>query len=243
VYVSTITLLFEVNCKATYFDYRSFTLRPVFSIVSQAHSILWHSWQNRPEDDKSIVETFSLIITLINKVIVLMYTFWHSITLQAHHDVSIQSCSQAKCIYLYMNLRTKDQRCCANIYFNQRCLKHSVIPKYEIWCIPWMYTRWDPKVCIASCDTIEKNCHEDDWSIVETYSLIITLSNKVFILYYVTSISWCFHSKNSVVSLGPCSLFPYSAGLRTYQHNCKDTRISHNGYEKQWNKDIFFNII
>ena len=26
--------------------------------------------------------------------------------------------SQAKCIYLYKNLRAKVQRCCANIYFN-----------------------------------------------------------------------------------------------------------------------------
>jgi len=32
------------------------------------HSILWHIWQKRPEDDKSIVETRSLIITLSNKV-------------------------------------------------------------------------------------------------------------------------------------------------------------------------------
>jgi len=32
------------------------------------HNILWLNWQNRPEDDKSIVETCSLIITLSNKV-------------------------------------------------------------------------------------------------------------------------------------------------------------------------------
>jgi len=38
--------------------------------------------------------------------------------------------SQAKCIYLYKNLRIKIQRCCANIYFNQPCLKQGVIPKY-----------------------------------------------------------------------------------------------------------------
>ena len=30
--------------------------------------------------------------------------------------------SQAKCIYLYQNLRTKVQRCCSNIYFNQQYL-------------------------------------------------------------------------------------------------------------------------
>jgi len=37
--------------------------------------------------------------------------------------------TQAKCIYLYKNLRTQVQRCCANIYFNQKCLKQGVIPK------------------------------------------------------------------------------------------------------------------
>jgi len=37
--------------------------------------------------------------------------------------------SQAKCIYLFKNLRTKVQRCCANIYFNWQCLKQGVIPK------------------------------------------------------------------------------------------------------------------
>ena len=42
----------------------------------------------------------------------------------------------------------------------------------------------DPKVCIASCDTIDKNRPEDDKSIVETCSLIITLSNKVVVLTY-----------------------------------------------------------
>ena len=31
--------------------------------------------------------------------------------------------SQAKCIYVYKNLRTKVHKCCANIYFNQQCLK------------------------------------------------------------------------------------------------------------------------
>jgi len=38
--------------------------------------------------------------------------------------------SQAKRIYLYTNLRAKVQRCCANVYFNQQCLKLGVIPKY-----------------------------------------------------------------------------------------------------------------
>ena len=38
--------------------------------------------------------------------------------------------SQAKCIHLYKNLRTKVQRCCANIFFNRQCLKQGVIPKY-----------------------------------------------------------------------------------------------------------------
>ena len=40
--------------------------------------------------------------------------------------------SQAKCIYLYENLRTKVQRCCANIYINQQRLKQGVIPKYAL---------------------------------------------------------------------------------------------------------------
>ena len=46
------------------------------------HSILWHNWQNRPEDDYSIVETYSLIITLSNKVIVLTYTIWYCILVE-----------------------------------------------------------------------------------------------------------------------------------------------------------------
>jgi len=55
------------------------------------HSILWHNWQNRPEDDLSIVKTCSIIITLSNKAIVLTYTIWCCITLQAHGDASIQT--------------------------------------------------------------------------------------------------------------------------------------------------------
>ena len=49
------------NYKATGFDYTLVILRPILSIVSQdamhkmisqsEHSILWHNWQNRPEDD------------------------------------------------------------------------------------------------------------------------------------------------------------------------------------------------
>jgi len=39
---------------------------------------------------------------------------------------------QAKCIYLYKNLTAKVQWCCANIYFNRRCLKQGVIPKYAL---------------------------------------------------------------------------------------------------------------
>jgi len=42
----------------------------------------------------------------------------------------IFTASQAKNIYLYKNLRIKVQNCCANICFNQQCLKLSVIPKY-----------------------------------------------------------------------------------------------------------------
>ena len=45
-------------------------------------------------------------------------------------------------------------------------------------------TRWDPKLCIPSCDAIDKNRSEDVYSIVETCSLIITLSNKVVVLTY-----------------------------------------------------------
>jgi hypothetical protein len=45
--------------------------------------------------------------------------------------------SQAKCIYLHKYLRTKVQRLCANIYFNQQCLKQGVIPKYAQIKVPY----------------------------------------------------------------------------------------------------------
>jgi len=38
--------------------------------------------------------------------------------------------SQAQSINQYKNLRTKVAKCCANIYFNKRCLYNNVIPKY-----------------------------------------------------------------------------------------------------------------
>jgi len=38
--------------------------------------------------------------------------------------------SQAECIYLYKNLRTKVQKCSTNIYFNCQYLKQGVISKY-----------------------------------------------------------------------------------------------------------------
>ena len=44
---------------------------------------------------------------------------------------------QAKCIYLYRNLRTKVQRYCANIYFNKECLKQGVITKYARIKVPY----------------------------------------------------------------------------------------------------------
>ena len=53
----------------------------------------------------------------------------------------------------------------------QFCLSHCCKPNlyvtpFEtndlILCIPWIQTRWDPKVCIASCDSNEKNKPEDD---------------------------------------------------------------------------------
>ena len=42
--------------------------------------------------------------------------------------------SQANSIYAYKNIREKVQRCCANIYFNQRRLQLGVIPKYARIC-------------------------------------------------------------------------------------------------------------
>ena len=39
-------------------------------------------------------------------------------------------------------------------------------------------------MCIEFCDSNDKNRPEDDKSIVETCSLIITLSNKVVVLTY-----------------------------------------------------------
>jgi len=46
-------------------------------------------------------------------------------------------------------------------FYVSHCCKHNLhITPLEtndfIWCIPWMQTRWDPKVCIASCETINK---------------------------------------------------------------------------------------
>jgi hypothetical protein len=38
--------------------------------------------------------------------------------------------SQAKIISLYKNTRTKLLKCCANIYFNKKCLEKRVTPKY-----------------------------------------------------------------------------------------------------------------
>jgi hypothetical protein len=69
--------------------------------------------------------------------------------------------SQAKYIYLYKNLRIKVQRCCANIYFYQQCLKQGVVQKYAQIKVPYtspasMTTQKDPYVCIASCDSIDK---------------------------------------------------------------------------------------
>ena len=37
---------------------------------------------------------------------------------------------QAYSINVYKNIRTKIMKCCANIYFNQQCLKRKIIPKY-----------------------------------------------------------------------------------------------------------------
>ena len=54
------------------------------------HSILWHNWQNRPEDDWSIVETCSLIITLSNKVIFWRTLFNIILPVWAHPDASVQ---------------------------------------------------------------------------------------------------------------------------------------------------------
>ena len=45
--------------------------------------------------------------------------------------------SHAKRIYLYKNLRTKVQKRCANIYFNQQCLKQVVTPKYAQMKVPY----------------------------------------------------------------------------------------------------------
>ena len=37
---------------------------------------------------------------------------------------------QAYSINVYKNIRTKIMKCCANIYFNQQCLRRKIIPKY-----------------------------------------------------------------------------------------------------------------
>jgi hypothetical protein len=38
--------------------------------------------------------------------------------------------SQALLVSLYMNIRSKLLKCCANIYFNKQCITKRVIPKY-----------------------------------------------------------------------------------------------------------------
>jgi hypothetical protein len=43
--------------------------------------------------------------------------------------VKLLAC-QAHSISLYRNLRSKLLKCCANIYFNKRCLNKKVVPKY-----------------------------------------------------------------------------------------------------------------
>jgi hypothetical protein len=37
--------------------------------------------------------------------------------------------SQARTVNLYKNLRSKLLKCCANIYFNKKCLQKKIIPK------------------------------------------------------------------------------------------------------------------
>jgi len=49
----------------------------------------------------------------------------------------IFAASQAKSIYLYKNLRTKVQKCCAYLYFNQQCINQGVIPKYAKIKVPY----------------------------------------------------------------------------------------------------------
>ena len=38
--------------------------------------------------------------------------------------------SQAHLVNRYKNIRSKLQKCCANIYFNKQCLAKKTIPKY-----------------------------------------------------------------------------------------------------------------
>ena len=38
--------------------------------------------------------------------------------------------SQAHLVNQYKNIRSKLQKCCANIYFNKQCITKKIIPKY-----------------------------------------------------------------------------------------------------------------
>ena len=38
--------------------------------------------------------------------------------------------SQAQLVNQYKNIRSKLQKCCANIYFNKHCITKKIIPKY-----------------------------------------------------------------------------------------------------------------
>ena len=73
------------------------------------------------------------VALLQNKQIVLTYVCVILIDIQAHRDAFIQNIrgqSSQKHLPIQENLRTKVQNCCANICFNQQCLKLGVIPKY-----------------------------------------------------------------------------------------------------------------
>jgi len=57
--------------------------------------------------------TCKLCLQQWDNILTLYYVYTHIVVLPLKFVAS-----QAKCIFLYKNLQTKVQRCCANIYFN-----------------------------------------------------------------------------------------------------------------------------
>jgi len=98
----------------------------------------------------------------------------------------IFAASQAESIYLYKNVRTKVQKCCVNIYFNQQCLKQGVIPKYVQ--IKVSYT--SPTSTIMQKKMRTTHIREEIKFLYKKKEKHILCNGN-----WITSTLWCFHSE------------------------------------------------